>query len=110
AEIEDVKGQESVTKWAKQSQQAQRISAALWTAQPELAARSNDFDAEHMLLPVANGTLDLQDGMLYDHRREHYFTRLAPVYFDPTAACPTWRSFLDRVLPDPEVSGFVARL
>lgn len=106
----DQKEQKEVADWARKSQQVQRLQGALWCAQPAIAARADDFDGEIMLLPVANGTLDLRTGELHAHRREHYCTRLAPVYFDSTATCPTWLSFVERVLPDDDVRAFVQRL
>lgn len=106
----DPKAQAEIAKWARQSQQAQRIQAALWLSQPLLAARTDAFDREPWLLPVANGTVDLRTGELHPHRRQHLLTRLAPVFYDPAATCPTWTRFLERVLPDPEVRAFVHRL
>lgn len=110
AEQSDSSRQKEIGDWARKAQQVQRLQGALWCAQPALAARAEDFDGETMLLPVANGTLDLRTGELHAHRREHYCTRLAPVYFDPTATCPTWLSFVGRVLPDNDVRAFVQRL
>ena len=106
----DTKQQAAVAKWARASQQAQRIQGALWCAQPALAARTDDFDRDHWLLPVANGTLDLRSGDLHGHCREDYCTRLAPVHYDAAAECPIWLAFLARVLPDDEVRAFVQRL
>ncbi len=110
AATSDRQAQDALSKWARQSQNAQRIGAALWCAQPALAAQADDFDNEPMLLPVANGTLDLRSGALHEHRREHRLTRLAPVYYDPQAEAPTWQAFLERVLPDAAVRAFVQRL
>lgn len=103
------KAQDAITKWARQSQQAQRVGAALWCAQPELRASPDEFDRESMLLPVANGTLDLRTGELHAHRREHLATRASDVWFDGAASCPTWHAFLARVFPDDETRAFVKR-
>ena len=62
-----------------------------------------------MLLPVANGTLDLRSGQLGEHRREHRMTRTTAVAWSPCAVCPTWLAFLERVLPDAEVRDFIRR-
>jgi putative DNA primase/helicase len=37
-------------------------------------------------------------------------TKLAPVRFDPLAACPRWETFLEQVQPDQEVRGLLRRL
>ena len=110
AEYTDRKVQDDLTKWARQSQQAQRISAALWCAQADLCAETDSFDRESMLLPVANGTIDLRSGELHAHRREHKHTRLSPVCYYPDAQCPTWHQFLSRVIPDDDLRAFVQRL
>lgn len=63
-----------------------------------------------MLLPAANGTLDLRTAELRPHCREDRITRLVPIDVDPEARCPTWEAFVARVLPDEEVRSFVQRL
>jgi putative DNA primase/helicase len=110
ADARDRAEQKALADHARRSQQAQRLQGALWCAQPDLSASTDDFDAQTWLLPVLNGTLDLRTGHLLQHRREDFLTRLAPVEFDPDAACPRWETFLARVLPDPEVREFVQRL
>lgn len=102
--------QKAIADWARKSQQAQRLQAMLWCAEPALKARSAEFDRQTLLLPVANGTVDLRTGELHPHRREHMATRLAPVYFDAGTACPVWLRFLERVVPDEEVRDFLQRL
>ncbi|WFM71823.1 phage/plasmid primase, P4 family [Halomonas sp. CKK8] len=110
AKIHDKAEQKKVGDWAVKSQQSSSIKGALWCAQPALAAKVDDFDSEPMLLPVLNGTVDLRTGDLHEHRREHMLTKMAPVYFDTSATCPTWEAFLERVLPDYDVRVFVQRL
>lgn len=41
------------------------------------------------------------------HRREDMITALVDLPYDPAAACPRWRGFLDRFLPTPVVRRFV---
>lgn len=106
----DTKVQDAIGKWARNSQQANRLQGAMWCAEPMLAANVDDFDREPMMLPVANGTLDLSTGELHPHRREYMATRIAPVYFDKSATCPAWLKFLDRVLPDGETQSFLQRM
>ncbi len=52
------------------------------------------FDADAMLLNTLTGTLDLRTGELRPHRREDLITKIAPVAYDPDAACPLWESCL----------------
>ena len=109
ATVSDNAEQKALSDWARKSQNAQRVQAMLWCAQPELAARPEDFDREPWLLPCANGTIDLRTGEVHPHRREHFLTRACPVVFDAKAQCPEWQKFLERVLPSRDVREYVQR-
>lgn len=109
AETASEADQKQIAAWARQSQQAQRLSAALWCAQPSLAVRADEFDKELWLLPVENGTADLRTGKKHPPNREHKLTRASRVLYDSTAQCPVWVQFLARVLPDTALRDFVQR-
>lgn len=102
----------ALMKHGAKSQSAQRVMAALAMASSDERAvvLPEQLDADPWLLTVDNGTLDLRTGQLRPHDRRDYITRLAPVRFDPGAKGPRWQAFIERVLPDPEVRGFVQRL
>lgn len=110
ANVKDQDYQKAVTGWALKSQSANAVKSMLWIAQAKLVASSSQFDQKNMLLPVLNGALDLRTGELKEHAREHYNTRLTSIRHDPSATHPEWEIFLARVVPDPEVRGFIQRL
>jgi len=56
------------------------------------------LDQQPLLLNVLNGTIDVRTGKLRPHRRDDYLTQLAPVEYNPSALCPNWRAFLDRIM------------
>jgi putative DNA primase/helicase len=58
------------------------------------------FDADHYLLNVLNGTIDLRTGQMRDHDRDDLITKLAPVSFDPKAKAPAWYRFVRRMMPN----------
>ena len=60
--------------------------------------KSGDLDKDHWKLNVENGTIDLQTGKRRDHKREDYITKIANAVYDNKAKCPTWDTFLDRIL------------
>lgn len=100
ADSPDINQQKALAKWAIKSQADARIKAMLSVVQtePEIACVSEAFDNHPWLLTVDNGTLDLRTGELMPHDRGHLITRLAPVTYDPDADCPTWVSFLFRIM------------
>src|SRR5262245_28874286 len=87
-------------KYALRSQSAPRIKAMIELAktEPGIPVVPEQLDADPWLLNVHNGTLDLQTGVLHPHRREDRLTKMAPVDYDPQAACPIWVAFLSRIL------------
>lgn len=93
------------------SESAGRVEAMVRLARAEAGVplTPDAFDQDGWSLPCANGTLDLRAGTLRPSRREDRSTRSAPVAWDPTAACPLWLKFLERVQPDPEVRSFLQR-
>lgn len=69
------------------------------------------LDADPWVLNCTNGTLDLRSGKLRPHRREDFLTKLAPVAFDESAACPLWEKFLLRSMGgDQELISYLARV
>lgn len=85
-----------------------RITNALREAKPHLAIRAADLDAHVDLLNCANGTLDLATGKIRQHRREDFITKLVHHDYRPSALCPTFRGFLDRIL-NPRLIGYVQK-
>lgn len=101
---------DGLLKWAQASQKRERVMAMAVLAQPRLAVVSDDLDADPWLLNCSNGTLDLRTGTLRLHDPHDLITRLAPVAYDPDAACPRFESFLQRVFDgSDELIGFVQR-
>lgn len=96
---ESAKHKELLGKWAQASESGARIEAMLNRARSEMPipATTDVWDASPWLLNCANGTLDLQTGVLRAHCREDYLTKQTTVTYDPTARCPQWEKFLLRI-------------
>lgn len=90
----------TLAKWAIQSESLQRIRAMIALAQSEagIPIRHDRLDNQPMLLNCLNGTLDLRTGQLRKHKREDLLTKRIEVNYDPSAECPRWLKFLDRVM------------
>jgi putative DNA primase/helicase len=100
ADIGDDDERQKLAAWAKTSESEARQKAMINLAKHEegIEIAPEALDADLWLLNVANGTLDLRTGELHAHRPEDLLTKLAPVAYDPDADCPTWRSFLNRIM------------
>jgi putative DNA primase/helicase len=78
--------------------------------EPGIPIQPETFDADRMLLNVANGSIDLKTGRLHPHRREDLCSHLARVVFNENATCPRWMEFLAEVFePHPDVPAFLRR-
>ncbi len=98
-------------KWANRASSMRHIRGALSLAQarPEVRVWPSELDCDANLLNVENGTLDLRTGELRPHSRADRLTRMAPVRFDPSAQCPQFSEFLERVQPDQHMREYVRR-
>lgn len=99
AALSDDDKRKAVASWALRSESEGRLGAMLTMAQSETAieAKPEWFDGNPMTLNVTNGTLDLHTGELYAHRACDLSTRLAGTHFDPSAQCPQWLAFLEKI-------------
>jgi P4 family phage/plasmid primase-like protien len=112
AAIADEANRKTLIQHALASESATRLDALvkLASSEPAIAVAPSQFDTDHWLLNVANGTLDLRTGVLREHRREDYISKLAPVAYDPAAPCPAFLAFLDSIFPgDPALISFIQR-
>ncbi|HSY21914.1 MAG TPA: phage/plasmid primase, P4 family [Polyangiaceae bacterium] len=100
AKINDDGRRRYATSWATRSESRSAIEAMVSLARHELAVAvaHERLDGDRMLLNCKNGTVDLRTGEMHAHLREDLCTKLAPVDFDASAACPTWDAFLFRVM------------
>ena len=98
--VDDPTERKRLAKWAMQSEGGQRLREMIGQARTEagIAIAPDALDRDPWILTVANGAIDLRTGQLQPARRADLNTKLAPVTFDPSASCPTWLAFLDRIM------------
>lgn len=109
----EVEGERKATAaWARKSEAAPRIAAAIALARTEHAVVVDPaaLDAAPFLLNVKNGALDLQSGELREHHREDLLTKLAPVAWVPGARDRAWERFLEHTTGgDGDLATFLQR-
>lgn len=74
-----------------------KLEAMVKLAQSYCAIEDTLLDRDPMLLPVANGTLDLRNGSLREHARSDYLTRCVEIEFHAAAEAPRWKVFLHEI-------------
>lgn len=76
-----------------------RIKAMLNQAKVlyDVPIKSEDTDRDIYLINLKNGTLDLRTGILKNHERRDYITKLVDMDFKAEAKCPNWINFLNKI-------------
>ncbi|RMG50543.1 MAG: hypothetical protein D6717_13700, partial [Gammaproteobacteria bacterium] len=109
------KDQQAVlAKCGLKAQQRNVVTNALDMARGDLLDHPENFDQDPWLLNLRNGILDLKKQELLPHDPGKRMTKVANVEWvefdgDWRDIAPTWASFLERVLPDPEIRAFLQR-
>ena len=71
------------------------------------ATVTSDFwERPELLLPVANGVLDIAERRLMPHAEKHHFRGCLDINYVPGAASPYWLKFLGRAAPVDDVELF----
>src|SRR6266851_1549366 len=85
--------------WALKSEAAPRINAMLDMArsEPSIPILPDQMDHDPSLLNCPNGTLEVRTGMLREHRRGDYLTKLCPTPYHKEATCPVFMKFLKTI-------------
>lgn len=84
-------------KWRKTSRSNKSKRAMIAELCHRVPILPEETDRDKFLLNVMNGYLDLTTGKISEHDPEKLMTKLVPVEYDPEAACPVWKNFLDTV-------------
>jgi putative DNA primase/helicase len=104
ASIADLTERQREAKFAIDSENRGRLDALLALARRMLpiSTAGDGWDADPCALAVANGVVDLEDGVLRPGRPEELISRVSPVRYDPAARCPRWLRFLAEVFAGDE--------
>jgi len=91
-----------LVKHARATERQVRLDAMIKSAEsePGIAVSLVDLDANHWLLNVSNGTIDLRTSVLKPHDRADLITEILPIDYDTEAASTEWDTFLHRIFND----------
>lgn len=100
AMVEDDSERKKLVKHALSSESQQRIKSMILLAQSEegVPITPSQLDIDDWLLNCKNGTINLRTSELYEHRQEDLITKLVAVEYNPSAECPTWLAFLEKIM------------
>jgi len=89
-----------------------RISNAIKEAQSihRIGVKLDQIDADPHLIGLPNGVYDLNADRFKPHSKESMVTMRLGCSFDPSAQCPRFVAFMERVQPDLEMRSFIQRL
>lgn len=97
SQIENDKERNKLVKHALKSSTQRAINSMIELSKSDLAITPDDFDKDPYILNLKNGTLNLKTLDFWEHRPEDLLTKQMNVEYDPTATCPKWLAFLDRI-------------
>lgn len=77
--------------------------------EPGIPIEREVFDNHKNLINVMNGVLNLRTGRLIPHNKELLLSKKIPCNYIQTSTCPQWDAFLDQIVPDKKIQGFLQR-
>lgn len=89
-----------------------RIPEIARTVNTKMAAKEEQFNSKKMLLPCANGVIDLDRGALLKGDPSDLMNKQIDIAYNPTADQSPWLAFLKSIIPDQryeEISTFLQR-
>lgn len=112
--------------FSKSSGNSGRITNMMMECEPELSIRVDQLNANGLDICCESGVLQLRliedphaaewgdtraraSAELVAHDRAHMITKMVAAPYAPAAPRPAFERFLDQILPDPEVRGFLKR-
>lgn len=94
---ENEKVKESVYKFVLKSESDNRLRAMVNQAKSHQNIVIKEMNKNPYLLNFKNGTLNMKNGRLQKHNRRDYITKLVNLEYDPSAKCPHWLEFINKI-------------
>ena len=108
---DDIKAAKSLLTTANSFRSHRGLNAcvARFGQQPGVSVSLKDFDTEHHLVAMRNGTLDLRTMQFRDWSPSDLLTKRVDVEFDPDAKYSEFEKFMESCVPDPAYRAFLKR-
>ena len=108
--IQDSREQEVFRAWMKQSGNKHRLTAMVHQARHLLQLDQETLDGDPYLLNAKGVAINLKDGSTKKNERKDFCTKVINVAHDPSAECPQFMKFMDRIMGGSEpLKKFVQR-
>jgi putative DNA primase/helicase len=110
--VDDLKERKKRVVWALQGESRRRLDAMLNLARAmkPISDKGEQWDCAPDLLGVANGVVDLSQGILRDGRADDRMTMAANVAYDAHARCPLWEKTIAEIFDhDAELIAYIQR-
>lgn len=110
--LADTVGDPAARKEVVACEKASAIAGILTIAAslPAFATDVSKLDADPYVINTPSGTLDLRNDELRPHDPSDRITKITRGAYRQELTSPGWDGFLDRVLPDDQVRGFLQRV
>lgn len=107
----DSKERDAFLKDIRRCESANGVNGMLTLARDKhpLTVAPKRLDADPWAFNTVAGTLDLHTGKVEAHQREDLITKVANAGIADEVS-PVWTEFLERILPDPEIRAYLARV
>lgn len=110
---QDSKKADQLLAWAKKSNMVRgvRDMLALASADSEIEAEIEQFDAAKHIICTPSGAVDLKTGELRDAERTDFFTKCTGAPYDPKCDTTIWEKFILEIMDgDKEMAEYLRRL
>ena len=96
--FEDPNEQKRRLDHAKKLGSRQKLCDMIFIVRSHLPILPEDLDKDDFLFNIENGILDLHTGILGNHDREKFITKISPVTYKLSEECPRWIQFLKEIM------------
>jgi putative DNA primase/helicase len=107
AEQRDIRSRAAARLHELESGRYYREALELLKGETGCLTHATEFDRDPNLLNTPSGVVDLRTGELRPARPEDLMTRTTGVPYDPEAGCPQFLEFLQEILPQEGMPGFL---